>query len=67
MIEVWSHVVPLRDMSSDVNTESRTIPDNITDEMSEEEVAEWLKGKGIPETYCSIFKGIKRTILSKWK
>ena len=46
-------------MCSDINaTESRTISDNVTDEMCEEEVAEWLKGKGIPETYCSIFKGI---------
>ena len=48
-------------MSSNESHAPPNNSDDITDEMSEEEVAEWLKVKGIPKIYCTILKGIIKT------
>jgi hypothetical protein len=33
------------------------IPDYVTEAMSVDNIFAFLKGKGIPEQYCSVFKG----------
>ena len=52
VLDSWKCSHKFLDMSSGPNDESRMI----TDEMCEEDVAEWLKGKGIPELTVAFSK-----------